>query len=283
MKTLLNIGCGTLTHKDCINIDLYAASTDVLEFDIRKGLPFESNSFENCYTSHMLEHLRRDDADFLISECNRVLIPDGILRIVVPDLESIAREYLAALNRALESQDKESAVTEYDWMMIELYDQTVREKGGGDMSPFLRDPSNRGNPFIFGRIGSQTSTFWSTTPARHRTFARKLREKRLSGCWKFLRERTAKLLVQACLGAAVANEFEVAIFRSQGQIHRWMYDRFSLKRLVTHHGFTDFRITTALESKIPDFDRYKFDAIDGVPLKPNSIFIEASKQSTCAE
>src|SRR5206468_10255188 len=39
------------------------------------------------------------------SECHRVLKPGGILRVVVPDLERIARESIRNLERALASEE----------------------------------------------------------------------------------------------------------------------------------------------------------------------------------
>jgi predicted SAM-dependent methyltransferase len=46
------------------------------------------------YSSHMLEHIRRDQAAFILRECHRVIKPDGIVRLVVPDLEVLVRAYL---------------------------------------------------------------------------------------------------------------------------------------------------------------------------------------------
>jgi predicted SAM-dependent methyltransferase len=66
----------------------------VLIHDVRKPLPFPSDSAGCIYSSHLLEHLYLDEAKRLLSECLRVLAKGGILRIVVPDLRSIIQEYL---------------------------------------------------------------------------------------------------------------------------------------------------------------------------------------------
>lgn len=63
--------------------------------DITRGLPFDSGSADAVYASHVLEHLYREDALKLLSECRRILKPDGVLRLVLPDLASLARAYLA--------------------------------------------------------------------------------------------------------------------------------------------------------------------------------------------
>jgi len=42
----------------------------------------------------MLEHLQRSDAELFLNEAKRVLQPGGTLRLVVPDLRSLAQRYL---------------------------------------------------------------------------------------------------------------------------------------------------------------------------------------------
>lgn len=121
----LHLGCGPITPSGWINLDgswnawvskhsqlrgilktfhLAPAkafdavwSSNVLVHDVRKGLPFEANSLSAIYASHMLEHLYLADAKRLLAECYRVLEPNGVLRIVVPDLRALVMEYLDAL------------------------------------------------------------------------------------------------------------------------------------------------------------------------------------------
>lgn len=57
--------------------------------DLTKPLPFKANSIEAIFSSHVFEHLFMDEVERLISECYRVLQPDGVIRVVVPDLEKI--------------------------------------------------------------------------------------------------------------------------------------------------------------------------------------------------
>jgi predicted SAM-dependent methyltransferase len=62
--------------------------------DIRKSLPFPDGSAAAIYASHVLEHLYFEEGRQLIRESFRVLSGGGLLRIVVPDLNAIVREYL---------------------------------------------------------------------------------------------------------------------------------------------------------------------------------------------
>jgi len=67
---------------------------NTLWHDIRKGLPFDDNVADYMYASHFFEHVKEDEAEKILAECFRVLRPGGVLRIVVPDLEILARKYV---------------------------------------------------------------------------------------------------------------------------------------------------------------------------------------------
>jgi predicted SAM-dependent methyltransferase len=58
------------------------------------GLPFEDSSVDFIYSSHVLEHLYRNEALRLMHEARRVLKPGGVVRTCVPDLERTVRLYL---------------------------------------------------------------------------------------------------------------------------------------------------------------------------------------------
>jgi SAM-dependent methyltransferase len=68
---------------------------DVQRYDVRKGLRFADRSVRYIYSSHTFEHFTDAEALAIAKECFRVLAPEGILRIVVPDLALIVQEYLA--------------------------------------------------------------------------------------------------------------------------------------------------------------------------------------------
>lgn len=65
--------------------------------DIVKGLPIPDESCEGVYASHVLEHLALEDFHKALKNTYRILRKGGIFRLVVPDLESSAREYIARL------------------------------------------------------------------------------------------------------------------------------------------------------------------------------------------
>jgi SAM-dependent methyltransferase len=109
----INIGCGlsgiegwhnldnsptvTLSRIPIVNriLKTPAWPRDVRRYDVRKGLPFADGSVRYIYSSHTFEHFTYAESLAVAKECFRVLASQGILRIVVPDLELIAREYLS--------------------------------------------------------------------------------------------------------------------------------------------------------------------------------------------
>lgn len=59
-----------------------------------KRIPEPDNSIAVLYSSHMLEHLDNKEAIVFLREARRVLVKDGIIRIVIPDFDYFIEEYL---------------------------------------------------------------------------------------------------------------------------------------------------------------------------------------------
>ncbi|HWA98687.1 MAG TPA: methyltransferase domain-containing protein [Pirellulales bacterium] len=64
--------------------------------DIVRGLPIEPGSCNAIYCSHVLEHLSLEDLRIALRHTYRYLKPGGVFRFVLPDLEHLARQYLAS-------------------------------------------------------------------------------------------------------------------------------------------------------------------------------------------
>ena len=61
---------------------------------IVKGLPVSANSCRAIYCSHVLEHLALDEFRIALKNTYSYLESKGVFRLVVPDLEQLARNYL---------------------------------------------------------------------------------------------------------------------------------------------------------------------------------------------
>jgi hypothetical protein len=64
--------------------------------DVLKALPLPNGSCRGVYASHVLEHLALDDFRHALVEVIRLLESGGRFRMVVPDLETLAQDYLAS-------------------------------------------------------------------------------------------------------------------------------------------------------------------------------------------
>ena len=250
VSKMLNIGCGATYHPDWINLDVASAEPNVLAVDINSGLPFSSEFATICYSSHVLEHLDKVGARNLIAECFRILKRGGVIRLVLPDLEALAREYLRILDAVTGGDGTRDL--DYDWILLELYDQAVRNSSGGEMARFLVNLNDEDRYFVRSRIGLEAEEFWMPKQGLPSKYRLGILMSRIS--WgrllKHLREKLAGWLVYLIAGNMAFRSFQIGIFRGSGEVHQWMYDRYSLKRLLDQAGFVNVKICTANERRI---------------------------------
>ncbi|MDR2855885.1 MAG: methyltransferase domain-containing protein [Methanomicrobiales archaeon] len=240
----LNLGCGTRYHKDLINIDTFG-NHDIIPWNLAKKLPIPDASVDVIYSSHVLEHLTPDDTRRHLQECHRILKPKGIIRIVVPDLEKIARTYLTCLEAAL--SEEEGANARYNWIMLELLDQMVRHTSGGHMLAYWSQADVPAEDFIISQVGVE-----------------------------YLRSRSYILEQNSTPKPSPQNPLSVGLFRLCGEVHQWMYDRYSLSRLLMEVGFSKITQVTSTQSSIQAYTSYNLDTEpDGSTYKPDSLYIEA--------
>lgn len=62
--------------------------------DIVKGLPVPRESCKAVYCSHVLEHLSLHDFERALYNTRELLLPEGLFRFVLPDLEQAIRHYI---------------------------------------------------------------------------------------------------------------------------------------------------------------------------------------------
>jgi predicted SAM-dependent methyltransferase len=277
----LNLGCGSRFHPAWTNVDFVAVSPSVLSHDLRKGIPFPDEEFDVVYHSHVLEHFSQPRARAFLRECLRVLKPGGTLRVVVPDLEGIAKTYLGTLEQA--AAGDEQARDDHEWMMIELYDQTVRESAGGEMAAYLSRDGLSNREFVISRVGLAARQLIESAERSRAPQADAAsggaRGTMLGRLRRILSDRVARreALVRRLLGEEY-ELLELGRFRRGGEVHLWMYDRFSLSRVLTEAGFQRTQTVGAAESRIQGWSDYHLDTEpDGTVCKPDSLFMEASK------
>lgn len=92
----LNVGASPIWEKDgwhTLDHKLRESSYDSIQGDAA-SIPLQDHKCETIFCSHMLEHVPHTKLESIFLEFNRVLITDGILRILLPDLKKIARAYV---------------------------------------------------------------------------------------------------------------------------------------------------------------------------------------------
>ncbi len=88
----LNLGCGWRNFgKEWIHID--GGDYDHLDYNDITKLKFKDDSVDLIYASHVLEYFDREEAILVLEEWYRALKPGGILRIAVPDFETMTNLY----------------------------------------------------------------------------------------------------------------------------------------------------------------------------------------------
>jgi len=266
-KRLLNLGCGSRIHPAWVNLDFrfpfpiknpvlikIIHSTGLITEEKRdlllnlsrsfighnlnknKPLPFPAGHFQAVYTSHTLEHLEYFQALKVISESYRILQLGGIIRIVLPDLARLTREYLTQYDKLKEASEPEltEGWRDYDRAVTFLLDQMVRTDFWGRMKEFQPDEYAR-----MTKKGSAKSSLIKI----YRRFA----------IWR-------------------------RGFKNWGELHKWMYDRVSIRYHLLQAGFTDIRECAASESRIAGFSGYHLDTnSDETVYKDDSFYIEGMK------
>jgi len=280
----LNLGCGGRCHPAWTNIDIAAHGPGVIAHDLSKGIPLPDSSCDVVYHSNLLEHMRRADAQPFMRECYRVLRAGGLLRVGVPDLEQISSLYLKKLNAALSGDVQ--ATYDHEWMMLELYDQTVRESSGGEMLSWLRQDPLPNEGFVYERIGEEGRglvQILKQSASEPRQQTRRRAAEMLSHSVRSFSGSLRRRLVALLLGPADLRALEIGRFRLAGEVHQWMYDRYSLAKLILAVGFRNPVEQTATTSQIPGWSDFHLDTLpSGVVIKPDSFFMEAIKPvETC--
>jgi len=238
---ILNLGCGSRTSAQCINIDwsvylrikkskiasllaplvlyssplrlerLRALDDRIIAHNFLKGIPFGDASVDAVYHSHLLEHLDRSDAVRFVREVHRVLKPKSIHRIVVPNFEDLCRRYLNHLERCIGDGTEHG---KHDNYIADIISQMVRREAFGT--------------------------------SQQRPFRR----------W----------IENILIGDA----------RRRGETHQWMYDRVNLGHLLECAGFSKIKLLDYSTSAIPKWNLIGLDRNQhGGEYIQGSIYVEA--------
>ena len=97
-KKMVDLGCGNTVwdfegEGTPLRVDIREETEPDYRSDLR-DLPFADGQFSIAFSSHVLEHFKRDEIDTVLDEWIRILEDGGELRLVVPNLEWAAQNIL---------------------------------------------------------------------------------------------------------------------------------------------------------------------------------------------
>lgn len=93
----LHLGCGRVVLPGFTNVDLFDYGQADIYCDITR-LPFDKDSFDLIYASHVLEHVHRRAVGATLHHWVELLKPGGVLRLAVPNFAAVCNRYMATGN-----------------------------------------------------------------------------------------------------------------------------------------------------------------------------------------
>lgn len=98
----LNIGCFLdcfhygWENYDVQNLSQWAMQNGYIfkQVDVQKNIPKPDNSVDLILASHFIEHLDKEEGLKFLNECFRVLKPEGLIRLAIPDARLLCKKYL---------------------------------------------------------------------------------------------------------------------------------------------------------------------------------------------
>lgn len=267
-KMFLNLACGDyfVDSTEWVNIDWAPKSNKVKQANLLLKLPFPNETFDFVYCSHFIEHISVENLLNFINECNRVLKTDGRIRLVLPDLENIAREYISNLDKNLQ------IFAEFN--VVEMIDQCVRKKSGGELIKWYKNSQT--NPELMAYVSKRTGYLFSSKINGKNSFLSRVRNL----TWRLALIKTQKVYVEILLFMLPNWYKENHISRTAtGEQHVWMHDFNSIQKLLSSSGFTSICKLDAFNSQEEGFAVFPLDvdSFGNSRKGEESMYVEAVK------
>jgi len=91
---MINLGSGHWKLPGWINVDLDCHSRPDVCANLAADLPFRNACADFMHSEDFIDQLDLGQAAHFLRECHRVLKPGGVIRVLTPDVEQLARMYL---------------------------------------------------------------------------------------------------------------------------------------------------------------------------------------------
>jgi len=137
----LEIGSAHYSKPGWLATDLNPpAGHTCIRLDASESFEIPSESFDFVYSEHMIEHISFEGGRHMLEECNRILKPSGVIRIVTPTLGFLLR-VMSADRGMLENSYR-------DWSVTEHVPEAPQVTNAFFLNNFVR---NWGHTFIYDR------------------------------------------------------------------------------------------------------------------------------------
>jgi len=93
-KVMINLGSGHWKFDGWVNVDLDLGSRPDVCADLSAGLPFCDLCADFMHSEDFIDQLTLEQAARFLRECHRILKHGGVIRVLTPDVEQLARMYL---------------------------------------------------------------------------------------------------------------------------------------------------------------------------------------------
>ncbi len=123
----VQVGSGTVSRPGWLNTDVGWRARYWL--DIGKPLPFPDHSVAAIFSEHVVEHVPPATVAYFLGEAFRVLVPGGIIRILTPDAEAHAREYIARSAQAHALLERHAKLGRYSRRPVDILNLTFLAHG----------------------------------------------------------------------------------------------------------------------------------------------------------
>lgn len=94
----LHVGCGDNHIKDFENIDYIPSEAVDRILDLRRNLPYSSNSIDIIFSEHVFEHFTPQELLHIFKESHRLLKTNGKLTFSIPDFDKFCSNFLCKKN-----------------------------------------------------------------------------------------------------------------------------------------------------------------------------------------
>lgn len=280
MKRFVNLACGAvyINEPDWINLDYVPAGAGVRKANLLAKLPIPDETIDAIYCSHFFEHIPLGKIQSFLLECLRILKSGGTIRLVLPDLEEISREYLVQRERG----DDQKA----NFVVAEMIDQCVRQAPGGELGRYYRRLSRDSNQEMAAYVRLRNGEMLGETNHVETHQSRRDTRRIFSGAAaKGLRlaSRVVSRLERLYIRTVVS--FLPRVFRESnvsmaaiGERHTWLWDYPQMTRELSAAGFVNIVRRSFDSTGIPCFPIDVLDAQESKPRKgAESMFVEATK------